>query len=278
MLDESLYATGDDRKMLKDKRRKRVAWLRKKGKKSPASGKLADKLEGCKKGRRCKSAACAECAHAAQRLLTKVTRRFLKAGVNDGTIVCVTVVPADGITKPGNLNKGEHERRIRRWKEKLGKGGITWFAGATDWSYNQHKQGKHKSVWFEHIHGITLTKNPKKLKKKLREQFPKTGLIARPVTVVAWDGDPKALRYILKPQFRRRIANDHGKRHDKNSATTRVCRDTDTQPLQSKQKQELLLHLDDTGIQARLVMRRCQVLNLKGQGPAIVIRSPKSKH
>ena len=277
MLNEGFYPTGQDRKVLKSKRQDLVAWLLEKGKKSSASRQLAANLEGCKKGHRCKSAACPECAYAAQRLIAKVTRRLLKAHAQGARIVFVTVIPDDGTTKRGNLNKGEHERRVRRWKEKLGKAGITWFVGATDWSYNEREEENHKSFWCEHIHGIMVTKDLRKLKEKLRKQFPNTGLIPRPVRVIEWDGDSKALRYLLKAQFVRRIASDQGKRHNKKSGAMRLCRDTDTQPLRSKQKLELLLHLDDIGIQSRLVMRQCQVLNLKRHGPTVVIRSPQSE-
>jgi hypothetical protein len=49
---------------------------------------------------RCKSGACPECTNAARRLFTKTLRRYLK---NKSNVVCVTIVPADGITKKGTL-------------------------------------------------------------------------------------------------------------------------------------------------------------------------------
>ena len=179
------------------------------------------------------------------------------------------------MTKPGRLDKREHERRIRRWKEKLGKAGVTWFVGATDWSFNEHRDGRYKPHWSEHFYGLTVTMNPKKLKRKLLELFSKTNFIPRPVKVVEWDRDKKALRYILKPNFWRRVATTAAIRFDKKSDSTRSCHATDKQRLRSKHKRELLVHLDEISMQSRLLMRWCQMLNKKGKRPTIMLRSPK---
>jgi hypothetical protein len=278
MLDEGIYATGPKGESLKRERVRLVKWLRKKGKKSQACSDLADKLDQCRRRHRCQSAACPECTAAAQRLIANITGDFLKAQAGGGArIVCVTIVAEDGMVKPGKLSKADHERRIRRWKERLGKGGVTWFVGATDISLNEHKQGRYRRHWSEHFYGLTVTEDPKKLKRELRKYFPKTDAILRPVKIEEWDGNKKALRYILKPNFSWRIANDNGQRFDKNTRTMRSCRDTDVQPLKSKQKRELMVYLDDIGMQSRHLMRHCQLLNLKGRGATLVMRPPKRR-
>ena len=276
MLVEDLYATGSKGQELESEREGLVAWLRKKGKNSRACLDLADKLDQCRPKHRCQSAACPECAKAGQRLVANVTRRFLKTQNGDGAkVVCATIIAADGMIRPGKLDAAEHERATRRWKDRLGKAGVEWFIGGTDISMNEHVQGRKKRRWSAHIHGITVIENPKKLRSALKEQFPKTKAIRRPVMVEEWDGDKKALRYIFKPHFSRRIATDDARRYDKKAEAMRTCRDTDTQPLKSKQKRELLLHLDGIGMQSRLLMRCCQLLNAKSKGPTIVLRLPK---
>jgi hypothetical protein len=277
MLDEGIYATGPKGESLKSERVKLVKWLRKKGKKSQACLDLADKLDRCRRRRRCQSAACPECTAAAQRLIADVARKFLKAQVGGAKIVCVTIVAEDGMVKPGKLSKADHERGIRRWKERLGKAGVTWFVGATDISLNEHKQGRYRRHWSEHFYGLTVTDDPRKLKRELRKYFPKTDAISRPVKVEEWDGNKKALRYILKPNFSRRIATDVAQRFNKKTATMRSCRATDTQPLKSRQKRELLIYLDDIGMLSRLLMRWCQLLNTMSNGPMIVMRPPKNR-
>jgi hypothetical protein len=113
------------------------------------------------------------------------------------------------------------------------------------------------------------------LKAALKAIFLKTDAIPRPVKIKDWDNGNDALRYIFKRNFWRRIATDNAERFDKKNGTPRSCRDTDKQPLKSKQKRELLIHLDNIGMQRRLVMRCCQLLKTKGQSPKIVKRPSK---
>lgn len=88
-------------KKLKHEREKLARWLRKKCKSSQQAQLLADKLEQCRRKHRCKLGACPDCADAARRLFIKTLRRYLKTNPN---VACVTIVPADGITKRGTLS------------------------------------------------------------------------------------------------------------------------------------------------------------------------------
>jgi hypothetical protein len=100
-LTEKYYAQMPiKRKTLERKRQQFVAWLRKKAKSSQHAQMLADKIEKCRRKHRCKSAACPECADAAQRLFTKAARRYFK---RKSGVACVTIVPEDGITSRGGL-------------------------------------------------------------------------------------------------------------------------------------------------------------------------------
>jgi hypothetical protein len=104
-IDESLYATGLGKgTKLKNGRQHRVDWLRKKFKDDQPCQTLADKLHSCKPQARCKSPACPECAYAARRLLTTTIKKYLSDQSKAGnSIVCLSIVPADGITNPGQL-------------------------------------------------------------------------------------------------------------------------------------------------------------------------------
>jgi hypothetical protein len=88
------------RKRLVQAREDLVRWLRTKGAGNEKALALADKLEACRRKRRCKSGACPHCVDAARRLFTKTLRRYLK---NKPNVACITIVPADGFTKKGNL-------------------------------------------------------------------------------------------------------------------------------------------------------------------------------
>src|SRR3984893_15004697 len=85
---------------LRKERAELIDWLRKKYKNKQPCQALAKKLEACKRGARCKSPACPECSTAARDLVAEVTRKFLKEKAKTATIVCVSIVPADGITNP----------------------------------------------------------------------------------------------------------------------------------------------------------------------------------
>jgi hypothetical protein len=112
---------------LNRERKDLIEWLYKKYKDHQPSVALANKLEGCKPDARCKSAACPECGYAARQLLTTIIKKYLEDQAQAGnTIVCLSIVPADGITNPGPLSLAQHQRNIRRWKEGLGRAGVTW--------------------------------------------------------------------------------------------------------------------------------------------------------
>jgi hypothetical protein len=257
ILKESGYRTGWG-KAPPQQRRERVKiidWLRKKYKDNQACQDLAAKLEGCKPKARCKSPACAECATAAQDLVTEVTQKFLKEKAKTAKLVAVSIVPADGTSAPGQLTPDQHARNVRRWKDALGRAGVTWFLGGSDWSFNEHDEERYQPHWSHHFYGLTATIDPEALRKKLQQQFPKTDAIPRPVKVQEWDGKKKALRYMVKSKFWRRIGTDKGERFDKDKGENRSCRATDKQPLRSSQRRELLLHLDQIGLQGRLILR-----------------------
>jgi hypothetical protein len=253
-----------------------IDWLRKKDDKPSLA--LADKLEGCKPNHRCKSPACPECAYAAEQWLTSVIEKYLDNKAQAGSpIVCLSIVPPDGIINPGQLSAAQHQRNIRRWKEALGRAGVTWFVGASDWSFNEHQDNRYQPHWAHHFYGFTATTDPDDLKKRLQAQFPKTDAIPRPVKVQVWDGKKKPIRYMLKSEFYRRIGSDEGQRFNKADGKDRSCRATDKQPLRSSQKRELLLHLDQIGFQGRLMLRWVQILHLGVAGSAVVERGPTGR-
>jgi len=271
----SFYPVGTK---LGRKREARVDWLRKKAKHDKSSLALADKLESCKPKARCKSAACPECGSAAKQWLTRIVNKHLKGKVRAGNkIVCVSVVPADGIINSGQLSAAQHQRNTRRWKEALGRAGVTWFIGGSDWSFNEHQDDRYRRHIAHHFYGFTSTTDPDDLRKRLQAQFPKTDAIPRPVKVQSWDGDRKAIRYMIKANFRRRIGSDEGQRFNKANGKNRSCRATDKQPLRSSQKRELLSHLDQIGLQGRLMLKWVQILNLGTAGSAVVERGPNGR-
>jgi hypothetical protein len=192
-------------------------------------------------------------------------------------IVRLSIVPADGLTNLGQLSAAQHQRNVRRWKEALGRAGVTWFIGGSDWSFNEHEDNRYPKHISHHFYGFTATTDADDLKKRLQAQFPKTDVTPRPVQVKEWDGKKKPIRYMLKSKFYRRIGSDDGQRFNKANGKKRSCHVTDKQPLRSSQKRELLLHLDQIGLQGRLMLRWVQILHLGTAGSAVVERGPKRR-
>ena len=93
--------------------------------------------------------------------------------------------------------------------------------------------------------------------------------------VVPWDGNNAAIRYMVKPKFWRRVGTDDAQRFDNAKGKQRSCRATDKQRLRSTQNRELLLHLDQIGLQGRLFMRWLQIVHRGVAGSAVVERGPK---
>jgi hypothetical protein len=79
---------------------------------------------------------------------------------------------------------------------------------------------------------------------------------------------------MLKSKFYRRIGSDEGQRFNKANGKDRTCRATDKQPLRSSQKRELLLHLDQIGLQGRPILKWLQIVHLGIAGSAVVERGP----
>src|SRR5689334_9399342 len=56
-----------------------------------------------------------------------------------------------------------HERFVRRLREKLVRAHNDFVIGVVDWSMNEHKQGQCPSYWCPHVHGVTRTTDLKAL-------------------------------------------------------------------------------------------------------------------
>ena len=274
-LTEAHYVTGFLRAALRKARDRLVRVLRTKHKDDDKAQVLSDKLDACEKHRRCLSGACPECARAAQRLFAETVGKSLEGLADGQQIVCLSLVPMDGICKPNLLSTAQTGRHIRRWKDRLGRAGVDRFIGGLDISFNEHEADLYPPHWSEHVYGVTVTTDIAELKKELRRQFPKSDSIPRPVKVKEWDGRASALDYLLKPNAWRRVGTDDGERFDKKTGTQRSCRATDKQPLRSRQRARLALHLDDLGLQGRLVLRMCQFVN-HGSNTAIKKRMSKT--
>lgn len=160
-----------------------------------------------------------------------------------------------------------HDRFIRRTKDKIGRAGIPTFIGAIDWSFNELK-GENRKRWSRHLHGVIPEGSTGAYLKALKKRFPKSRDVRKPVYIVPWDDDAQALRYLVKQPTKRRISFI-GKRFDKKTGKHRTCRDTDHQPLRSRDRLELLFASRRHRDRGPPVPERCAVYHSQGQGAHI---------
>ena len=274
-IDEALYAKlwGSGTR-LKNERKDLIDWLRKKAKDDQPSFALADKLEACKPNHRCKSAACPECSHAARQLVTEVARRFLKE-------------------QPSTHRLRQHRAGRRRQQ-----------AGQPDQGPARPERPAVERSARSRRRDLVLGRQRLVLQRARGGALP-AALVASPVRVCgdhrsgrAQEGAP-ATSSRRPTSSRGRSRSRCGTARSGPSATCssrsfgggsvpttasgstrpkadeRSCRATDKQPLPSARKRELLLHLDQIGLQGRLVMRWLQIVHLGVAGSAVVERGPK---
>lgn len=230
-------------------------WLRKKGR-VPAAQALADKLEGCKPGARCGSGACRVCSVRAQGYVAQGIRHL--AAEKTG-IFFLTVVPAKSTVAVGGLNPEDHANHERRLKRTLKETGVEWLIGGTDLSLNEHKNGRYEPHWCPHLHAMGKTDDLERLKAWLKEAFHPTEAIFRAVKATAWDGNMAAPLYVLKPDFERRHGYYGEQCYDSRRNEFVAACNTRKQKLRSAERLELLLYLEQLGIQSRVFCYGIQV-------------------
>jgi len=251
-----------------ERRRQLIDWLRKKCRHSAEALRLAETMQACGPGHRCLSGACPECSQATQNLIVQLLKAFVATKPSDEKIAIISIAQARSAVSLGQLHQFSVENFVRRLKYGLAKAGAEWVIGGIDFSQNEHAARRYEPFWLPHFFGFTATSDLKGLRQRLKQAFPKSDAIPRPVSVKAWDGRQKAFRYAFKSTFVRRVGLDDAKRFDPNAGKPRSCRNTRKQRLRSAERLELLLHLDAIGSDARLVMFKAQLRRMR-DGPTI---------
>lgn len=155
-LAKNLFARGFGKAIKLRRERRRRARLLRKGK-SPGHLALANRLDRCRPKARCRSGACPECTFAAQRLYSRLLRKFLGTHGGSRTIAAVTIIPTQ-MVPPGSLSGASHRRAVDRLKYALRLARVPWFVGGVDFSFNEHATNRYPPGWSWHVHGFAPTK------------------------------------------------------------------------------------------------------------------------
>jgi hypothetical protein len=227
-------------------RRKLVKVLRRHGKGNDCALRLADILESCSKEHRCLSGACSVCARAFQRWFVSAASSVV---IPKKHWHVLSVVWREHRFAEGKLDANTMFERLRRHLQVALKATkIRQAIGGFDISMNEHENGKFVPHWRPHAWILVATKNPRRLRKHLKERFLASKRVRRPLRIVRYDGSPKALAYALKTDFSRRVSLPRKRIGD--SIMTR--RNTRNRPLRAPQKVELALALDQAGLADRV--------------------------
>jgi hypothetical protein len=177
-------------------------------------GKLANKINRCRRRARCGSLACPQCARAFQRAKAAAQRRVIKEIENESPfgnkiLVMVTVIPLHLRFTPANLIQLDIAKRTRWLKDVLTKAGLTqMMVGSADigWEYRRSKH-----YYQLHWHLAMWTRDPEKLQKQLLRWFPPKKKHDRPVVVsesFSLDFLPYINKAIKLPDLLRRNRRD----------------------------------------------------------------------
>ncbi|HUN99846.1 MAG TPA: hypothetical protein VMU69_26890 [Bradyrhizobium sp.] len=171
-------------------------------------GLLSDKLEGCRRHRRCGSMACPKCARATQRAKVDAEQRFIDSQElrNSGKyLVLLSLIPEAMTYEPGELHSIDIINANRWLKDTLDGLSIkrTTF-GCPDFGWENRRGGNYFQL---HWHLAAWTRHPARLKAQLKRGFCRARKYERPVDVeVTYDHDflPYMNKVVKLPDLLRR--------------------------------------------------------------------------
>jgi hypothetical protein len=236
-------------------RRRDVKMLRRHGKNSPSILRLADKIESCRQGRRCLSAACIVCRRATQRLVVSVGDRLFRR--SSAKFLAVSVISKGTRIAAGELRdeRDVFRPQMLQLRRALRAARIRQAFGGFDISANEHAEGRFAPHYRPHAYLFIPARQFARGERVFRSYFPPSATIRRPVVVKPFDCSLRGLAYAQKANFQRRVtlprerlANGEVKR-----------RNTRDRPLRALQKLEIALALDRIGLGGRIFVHGLQI-------------------
>jgi hypothetical protein len=219
----------------------------------PPSTALAATLQACQPHHRCLNAACPECTRASQRWFVDSTEHLTQDPNSQGGLVTASIVfpngrvAIDAINKLDTLNS---KRAVTRAVEKSPT--VQWMVGGIDLSLNDDTQKNLGIGWQLQLYCIALVKDRTEFASLLKNKFPASKHISRPVQTKACDGSLKAISYALKTEFIQRIAYQATTTRNGKSRSYWTTRKVSLRPVDHVRA---LQWLDSLGLAQRLYLR-----------------------
>jgi hypothetical protein len=144
---------------------------------------LQEKLKNCRPHERCGSLACPRCARAFQKAKVEAQEKFITTeGKKRATqkLVFVTIIPKRFTYTRDELHKIDVRKANRWFKDVIKAAGKRTIIGSADLGWEKRRRKQYLQL---HWHLVMWTKNPKKLRTKLKGVFGKKEKYQRPVDV-----------------------------------------------------------------------------------------------
>ena len=128
---------------------------------TPAERALLTRIRGCKKGKRCVSAACPMCNYATQGVIAELIRDLLDVGIGLGK--CITIIPAKRILAAADLvvatQKGKAIVETFRGKldQAFASAGAEVIIGGIDFEFSEFLNGEFEDHFRPHLHALGLS-------------------------------------------------------------------------------------------------------------------------
>lgn len=197
-------------------RRKRVKFLRNKGRGDRELQALADRIERCRGRQRCLSGACPICGRAFKRLMVARTQNAvarMEAKREGSRAWALSVVPLTGIVDPAEFPSFDMTNARRRMSYALEQANVPRAIGGWDFSLDEDAIEGLPDAVSVHAYIIVVTSDIEAIRSDLARYFPKPVPAAeprlthvhRPIKRVAYDNDAWRASYAFKMQFFRRV-------------------------------------------------------------------------
>ncbi len=221
---------------------------------SDAALDLADAIERCRPARPCLSGACPKCARAAQRLFVAATSDLPDA-LGDNVLVAAAI-DVQASVAVGALDGGNVFAPIRRRLARALADCRAAAVGGFDVTLNMQERAEFATFWAPHAHIVISSRRMRAAEDRFRAWFRGDELTPRPVRIQKFDCAENGRAYLLIPDFNARISLEPRPLPDGSRSTF----STRNKPIWGDQRVELALALDQAGLDARLFLRGCELV------------------
>jgi hypothetical protein len=237
----------------RDARFKAIKFLRRWGPSNLVLQRIAARMASCKRHQHCLGAACPVCGRAFQRAYVLLGQEALvRAGYEPDDLKFVSLVHDGWRIERGRLCQERVLTVLRNMQYHVAGANLSLFIGGLDLSANWQQTNKSTSHYQLQLAGIAGSSDWDYVNDHLRECFPKTETVRRPIRIEDFDGGDEALAYTVKPDFvgRESYLDLNLNRDDRGPSVN-----TRGRPLRVQERIEVMAMLDELGLAKRQFLR-----------------------